>query len=365
MRILILTTTLFVAPASAFAAKQTCAIPPSPQEVATIQGAKHSIDDTVQVPAPVNPQAQGARVAAQTSVVAPPPARSRSIGQEPPPLPATMPQPNPALAASGELSPNAPAKMHPLSATAIAAVPALQRVASAGATLLDLGTAHGLRTIFATKGDAFQVFYLVPDGTAVIGGVMWDASGHDVTRDQVAPIPGVIPTIKVGRDGARADASPTLDVSRDAPTLSLVKETTYGTLGSSDAARLWMFVDPFCSFSINAMKQLEPYVQAGKVQVSVIPLSVLDYEDQNRSTPAAKIMVSVPKDRMVADWVEGNLTGAQSADAETRLDRNMTVAAALHLRGTPTFIWQARDGSAGRADGIPPDLNAVIASIGK
>jgi thiol:disulfide interchange protein DsbG len=43
----------------------------------------------------------------------------------------------------------------------------------------------------------------------------------------------------------------------------------------------------------------------------------------------------------------------------------MAVGGALHLRGTPTFIWRAADGSTGRADGIPPDLNAVIASIGK
>jgi thiol:disulfide interchange protein DsbG len=256
--------------------------------------------------------------------------------------------------------------MQPLSVAAIAAVPALQRIASAGATLLDLGTEHGLSAIFATKGDAFQVFYVVPDGSAVIGGIMWDASGHDVTRDQVAPIPGVIPTIKVGRDGTRAEASPTVDESQDADALSLMKETTYyGSIGSSDAAQLWMFVDPFCSFSVNAMKQLEPFVQSGKVRLSVIPLSVLDYEDQGRSTPAAKIMVSEPKERMVADWVAGHLTGTPSVDAAIRLDRNMAVATALHVRGTPTFIWQAADGSAGRADGIPPDLNAVIASIGK
>jgi hypothetical protein len=38
MRNLILATTLLAAPASAIAAGQTCAIPPSPQEAATIQG---------------------------------------------------------------------------------------------------------------------------------------------------------------------------------------------------------------------------------------------------------------------------------------------------------------------------------------
>jgi thiol:disulfide interchange protein DsbG len=88
-----------------------------------------------------------------------------------------------------------------LSASAIAAVPALHRIASAGATLLDLGTAHGMRTVFAKNGNAFQVFYVAPDGQAVAGGIMWDQAGHDVTRGQVASIPGVIPAVRIGSDG--------------------------------------------------------------------------------------------------------------------------------------------------------------------
>ena len=350
MRNLILATTLLAAPALALAAGPSCAVPPSPREAAPIRAAQTIIDNSVPVPAPVNPQAQAARAAPKPSVATPPVA---------------SPQPARTLAPAKPLPPHAPGTPQPLSATEIGAVPALQRIASAGATLLDLGTEHGLRTIFATKGDAFQVFYLVPDGSAVIGGVMWDASGHDVTRDQVAPIAGVIPTIKIGPDATPARASPADDRSASADPLSLVKETTYGTLGSPEAAQLWMFVDPLCSFSVNAMRQLWPYVESGKVRLSVIPLSVLDYEDQGRSTPAAQIMVSEPKSRMVADWVAGSLSGTPSADAAVLLGRNMAIAGALHLRGTPTFIWRASDGSAGRADGIPPDLNAVIASIGK
>jgi thiol:disulfide interchange protein DsbG len=251
----------------------------------------------------------------------------------------------------------------PLSTDEIAAVPALKRISSAGATLLDLGTVHGMRTIFAKKGNAFQVFYLVPDGSAAIGGIMWDARGHDVTRDQVAPIPGVIPTVKIGTGVRQLKATPAADQG-DGDPFTLVRETTYGTVGSPTAPQLWMFVDPFCAYSIRAMQKLEPYVQAGKVRLSVIPLSVLDYEDQGRSTLAAKIMVSEPKDEMVADWVGGSLTGTPPPGAAAMLERNVVVAEALHLRGTPTLIWKTADGSPGRSDGNPPDLDAVVASIG-
>jgi thiol:disulfide interchange protein DsbG len=251
-----------------------------------------------------------------------------------------------------------------LSASAIAAVPVLQRIGSAGATLLDLGTEHGMRTVFAKNGNVFQVFYVAPDGQAVVGGIMWDQAGHDVTRGQVAAIPGVIPTVRIGLDGKEQKATPTADEIPGASPLALVSETTYGTVGSPNAPQLWMFVDPLCAFSVRAMHQLEPYVQSGKVRLSVIPLSVLDYEDQGRSTPAAKIMVGEPTDQMVADWTSGSLTRPPPVDATPRLERNMAVAAALHLQGTPTLIWQRADGSSGRSDGVPPDFDSVIASIG-
>lgn len=42
-------------------------------------------------------------------------------------------------------------------------VPVLRRIASNGAQLFDLGTEHGLRTVFARNGSVFQVFYVTAD----------------------------------------------------------------------------------------------------------------------------------------------------------------------------------------------------------
>jgi hypothetical protein len=64
----------------------------------------------------------------------------------------------------------------------VAAVAALKRIASLRAALIDLGPAHGMRSIFVKKNNAFQMLCVVPDGPAAIGRVMWDASGHEVTR---------------------------------------------------------------------------------------------------------------------------------------------------------------------------------------
>ncbi len=247
-----------------------------------------------------------------------------------------------------------------IGANEIGRVAALQRIASAGAQLTDLGTQHGLRTVFARNGQTFQVFYITPDGQGAIGGVMWDSTGRNITRQQVSSIDGTIPTVTIGA----AAAAPRIAVDQSTPSaLQTVASTTYGTTGPSTAPRLWMFIDPLCSFSVRAMEQLQPFVTAGKVQVAVIPLSLLDYEDQGRSTAAARMMLGRGRDNMVAAWTANALTGDPDAASAATLQANMVAQESLGLRGTPTFYWRKADGTEGHQVGIPPDFAALIASI--
>lgn len=247
-------------------------------------------------------------------------------------------------------------------------VPVLRRIASNGAQLFDLGTEHGLRTVFARNGSVFQVFYITADGQAAVRGIMNTADGQNVTKRQVAPIEGAIPTVTIAAPGIPQPPAPPTAVHVAArPAGSLLKAvegTTFGTIGPASAPRLYVFIDPLCSFSVRAMDALRPYVASGRVQLAVIPLSVLDYEDQGRSTVAAKAMLSLPPDAMVAAWGGNKLDGPASEEAAPRLAANMLAAEAVGLRGTPTFVWRKRDGSEGRADGIPGDLDDLVASMG-
>jgi thiol:disulfide interchange protein DsbG len=268
-----------------------------------------------------------------------------------------------------------------LSSTQIQTVPALARIASAGAQIYDLGESHGLHAVFARSGSHFQVFYITPDGAAEIGGIMWDAAGKDLTLSAVRDIPGVVPTVTVGntngrpvtsqvtyQPGAPVRAAQTA-LPKSAPSISpaaviaALNASTNGSVGPADAPHLYMLIDPMCGFSVRAMQGLVPYVNAGKVHLTVIPLSVLDYEDQGASTAKAEIMVSQPPAEMVADWILG-LPEAAAQGAADKLSANMALAQALGLKGTPTFVWQGRDGSLSRMDGMPPDLGVMIASIG-
>ena len=234
-------------------------------------------------------------------------------------------------------------------------------LAIAGSQVTEIGSAHGLRGIFVRDGAAFQVFYATPDGERLIPGVMWDAVGKNITREQVAPIAGTLPTVVVGNNNEAARAQ-LAGGTRSA--LDLVKDTSFGVTGPASAPRLWIFVDPLCSYSVRALQEIQPFVASGRVQVAVIPVSVLDYEDSGKSTPSALALLSKPADEMIAAWAHGDFNGPARTDAENRLRVNMAASEAIGLRGTPTVIWRKADGSEGRIDGLPEDWNAVIASMG-
>jgi thiol:disulfide interchange protein DsbG len=228
--------------------------------------------------------------------------------------------------------------------------------AVAASNMTDLGQRHGLDGYFVRSGQQFQVFYASPDGDRVIPGVMWDAAGKDLTRDQVAQIPGAVPTVEAVSEPVGSGASPAA--------LPLVQKASFGTIGPASAPHLYMLIDPQCVYSIRAFQMLRPYAEAGHLQLSVVPLSVLDYEDHGQSTKSALALLSDPVDQIVSAWQSGSMANTPSAGAAPLLAKNMAVAEAIKLTGTPTFVWRKPDGNEGRLDGLPTSVPDFIASIG-
>jgi len=109
---------------------------------------------------------------------------------------------------------------------------------------------------------------------------------------------------------------------------------------------------------------LQPYIAIGRLQVSVIPLSVLDHEDQGQSTRSALALLSKPADQLVSAWQAGNINDPSGPEAAERLRVNMAIAQAIGLKGTPTFIWRKPDGTEGRIDGIPMSMDGLVSSVG-
>ena len=247
----------------------------------------------------------------------------------------------------------------------VARLPALRNVANAGAKVYELPTPpelEGLRTAFAVNGSAFQVFYVPAHGAAVIRGIAQGPGGENLTLAQTSAIPGVVPAIDIREGAALVDGS----------AVKTAAAATYGVWGREGAPRVYMFMDPLCSFSLRAMATLKPAIDAGRLQVAVVPVAVTDSETGGHSTPAALAMLSVaPRDdmapRWMADWrawAGQDPSNAAPTDAYAALRRNTAAAKAIGLRGTPTFLWAKPDGTDGRMEGAPADLNGLMTVIG-
>ena len=389
---ILLATTLLTAPA--LAASPQCAVPaPISQNTGALPG-----EPRIELSKPI-------QVGGPTVPLAP-----KQASQDPLPVVPT------AGASGAEATPTAPT----IAASVIAGAPALAHIAASGASLSDLGVSHGLRTVFASNagqfmvfevapdgqatvaglmadisveqlqattgkqlqtlpqqhglpvyflhnGPKFQVFYSTPDRQRLIAGVMWGVNGENLTQAAIAAIPGTTPTVTVGNVPDGATASPAVDtvpVNSSTSLLTVAEHTSYGTVGNAQAPQLWMFIDPQCSFSIRAMRELQPYVAAGRVRLNIIPLSILDSEDDGLSTRNARNLISAGRDGMVQAWESGRMPDGSGPDVTAKLDGNMMAAAAAQVRGTPTFVWHKPDGSEGRMDGIPNDFGAMIAAIG-
>jgi protein-disulfide isomerase len=245
-------------------------------------------------------------------------------------------------------------------------VPQLTSIASGNVT--HLGTRAGFAGYFVRSGSQFQVFYAAPDNMVVIPGILRDAQGKNLTRDQVAAIPGAVPTVEVAADGepsTASDARPASDgAASTSEALAAVEKAAYGTIGPTSAPQLFMLIDPQCIYSVRSYQELRAYAQAGKIRISIVPLSVLDYEDRGQSTRSALALLSKPSDEIISAWQTGDVGGPIAPKASELLKQNMAIAEAIGIKGTPTFIWRKIDGTVGRIDGVPMDIGELVSSVG-
>jgi thiol:disulfide interchange protein DsbG len=235
-------------------------------------------------------------------------------------------------------------------------LPAAKLASILGSQATSIGEAHGLRGLVLRNGTRFQVIYETPDRERVIAGVMWDAKGTNLTKQQIASVEGARPTIVGGDQASRG-------FQEWKAGLELLEHASFGTFGQAGAPRLWLFVDPLCGYSVRALEGLRPIAASGQIELAVVPVAVLD-DGNGSSTAAALAMLSRPSAEMVEAWSRREFGAEVSRDARAKLQVNMAVAQAFGLRVTPVFVWRKPDGAEGRVDGLPSNLREITETIG-
>jgi hypothetical protein len=163
MRSVLLATTLVVFPFAALA-QPHCTVP-GPVSTA--------IEPTIQLPPAITAGGPPVPLMPRAGAVAPLPADPTSVPAPVRGNPDAAAEPAYVTSLSAKLDKSVRQSMTP---DEIKAFPVLVHIATAGANLFDLGTCHGLRTIYARNGGQVMVFEVTPGGQATVAGLMADIS---------------------------------------------------------------------------------------------------------------------------------------------------------------------------------------------
>jgi len=247
----------------------------------------------------------------------------------------------------------------------------IQTLVDEGAQIRFLGKDKGFNGWLTIKNGQEQYFYVKPDNSAFVMGLLFDEKGEAITIDQVQRLQNSDGTLL----DALADESLITDGNSKAkeqafefksPSERLyheIENSNWVPLGDTGAPVLYSFIDPQCPHCHSFIESIRKnYVEKGRVQVRMIPVG---FRDETRSQAAFLMATPNPQER----WFK-HMDGDQSAlPAKSELNqqgvqRNLSLMQSWKLNVTPMIIYRAKDGSVKIVRGKPQDPASMISDIG-
>ncbi len=245
----------------------------------------------------------------------------------------------------------------------------LQNLANDGAQIRFLGRDQGVDGWIAIKNGKEQYFYVLPNGSFV-SGVLFDSKGKTITIKQVQELRkksgGIL-------DSLAADIPPTKNI-KDAkvaekyefktPSEQLyydVETSNWVPIGAAGTPMFYSFIDPQCPHCHAMMQDLKPYIDAGKVQVRMIPVG---FREETRAQ-AAFLMATPSPETVWWRHMDGSSPIPASQEiSQQGVQRNLSIMQSWKLSVTPLIIYRAKDGKVKIIRGKAKDLDALIKDLG-
>lgn len=246
----------------------------------------------------------------------------------------------------------------------------IQNLVNEGAQIRYLGKDHGLDAWLTMKSGQEQYFYVLPDGSAFLMGVLFNKKGKAVTVDQVRRLQtqggDVLDSLASDPDlGMRQKSGASMDpFSLKSPSERLfydIENSNWIPVGAPEAPALYSFIDPQCPHCHAFMSDAKAFIESGALQVRMIPVGL---RDETRAQAAFLLASPSPQERWFRH-MEGDET-ALPAKAEINqqgVQRNLAIMQSWDLDITPLIIYRAKDGSVKIVQGRPKDLESLIRDI--
>ena len=248
----------------------------------------------------------------------------------------------------------------------------IRNLAQEGAQVRYLGRDYGLDAWITIKNGQEQYFYVLPDQSAFVMGVLFNPKGEMITVKQVQKLrskgDSLLDELADDQVGMAPEAEPQeKKVEFSSPSERLfysVENSNWVPIGQIGTPVVYAFIEPACPHCHEFIKELKTkgYLDQGKVQVRMIPVG---FTDETRAQAAYLLATPNPQERWFRH-IDGDPEAlpAKQGISQQGVQRNMAIMQSWKFTATPMVIYRGKDGTVKLIQGRPQDIDAMIADIG-
>lgn len=255
---------------------------------------------------------------------------------------------------------------------AIPQLPApIQTLVDEGAQIRFLGREKGFDAWLTMKNGQEQYFYVLPDRSAFLMGVLFDEKGEMITLDQVQRLQNsdgdlldVLANESLVTDGNSKAQEQAFEFKTPSERLYYdIENSNWVPIGETGAPIIYSFIDPQCPHCHTFIETIrKDYIEKGRVQVRMIPVG---FREETKAQAAFLMATPNPEERWFKH-MDGDETAlpAKSELNQQGVQRNLSVMQSWKLNVTPMIIYRGKDGQVKIVRGKPQDPAGMIADIG-
>jgi thiol:disulfide interchange protein DsbG len=253
-------------------------------------------------------------------------------------------------------------------ATPLPAMPdPIKELMNQGAQVRYLGRDYNLDAWLTIKNGQEQYFYVLPDQSAFLMGVLFDPKGKVVTVQQVQRLQAQGDTLLDSlANGAEDPADQKVSKEMETPSEQLFSDIEGGNwlpLGQAGAPVAYAFIDPQCPHCHAFIADLRAnYINQGKIQLRIIPVG---FKEETMAQAAYLLATPNPQERLYRH-MDGDTTAipAKTDINQQGIERNLAIMHRWKFDVTPLIIYRAKDNSVKIVKGQPKDVPGFVADLG-
>ncbi len=246
----------------------------------------------------------------------------------------------------------------------------LKNLVNEGAQVRFLGKDFGVEGWVAIKNGKEQYFYVLPNNGGFISGILFNEKGQAVTIQQVSRLRAqsggeLLDTLAEDATDKVTDTAKTQKYEFKTPSEQLfwdIENSNWIPVGQAGTPVFYSFVDPQCPHCHEMMRTMKPQIDAGRVQVRLIPVG---FKEETRAQAAFLLATPAPS-QVWWRHLEGdrNALPAKQEINQQGVQRNLSIMQSWKLNVTPLIVYRGKDDKVKIIRGKVKDIEALISDLG-